>query len=768
MASGIRLRVRGRVQGVGFRPFVWRLAQELGLSGRVRNGGAGVVVEAWGAPQAREALQARLQSEHPILARIDGVEISDVVESPPASGFSIADSAGGLVATDITPDAATCADCLAEILDPTARRYRYPFTNCTQCGPRLSIVTGIPYDRAQTTMAAFEMCDACRAEYEDPADRRFHAQPIACPDCGPTLWLENREGRMDVADPIAETARRLTSGLIVAIKGIGGFHLACDACLPQTIAELRRRKNRPAKPFAIMARDLAQVRELCHLSEAVAQALQTPAAPIVLLDAKTALPGIAPGLTEIGVMLPYTPLHHLLMRDLDGPIVLTSGNLSSAPQMIGNDAARTALSGIADLWLMHDRDIETRLDDSVMRVGPDGPAILRRGRGVAPGAIPLPDGFADAPPTLAMGGDLKSAFCLLTQGRAIPGPHIGELSDADTFADFRRRIAQFRDLYRFNPDVIAIDRHPDYLSARVGRALAQDTGARIVGVQHHHAHLASCLAENQAEPDDDQTIGVILDGTGFGEDGTIWGGEILLGGYREVSRRAHLPPVPLPGGDLAMREPWRNTAAHLRTALGPEWRQSRGGSVVASRLAKKPLDVIDEMMAKDVNCPRASSAGRLFDAIAGALLLCDRQSYEGEAAMKLEALAGPFFSDAAPYPVEIETVGGVSVPSWEGLWRDLLADLDSDTDPGVIAARAHQTVIAALLDMTLRVASETGVSRVALSGGAMQNRLIVEALAARLRAAGIEVLTQARVPCNDGGLALGQAAVAARQTMRSA
>ncbi len=488
------------------------------------------------------------------------------------------------------------------------------------------------------------MCEDCAREYEDPADRRFHAQPNACPVCGPQLWLEDGEGRIDCEDPIAEVARLLKDGAIVAIKGIGGFHLACDATSETAVAELRRRKRRAAKPLAVMAKNASQIRRFCAVSAAEEELLEARSAPIVLLRnaGESLAPGIAPGHAQTGFMLPYTPLHHLLMAALDGPIVLTSGNLSDEPQATDNDDARHRLAGIADCWLMHDRDIVNRLDDSVMRVDAPGPQILRRARGLAPEPLPLAEGFADAPTVLAMGGELKSTFCLLKDGQAIPSQHLGDLEEAATHADYRKTISLYRDIFRFDPQVIAVDLHPDYLSSQWGEALAADTGAELVRVQHHHAHLASCLAEHGVEPGDDLSVGIVMDGLGLGTDGTIWGGEFLVGGYGGFERAGHFSPVALPGGAQAMREPWRNTVAHLAAAFGEDWTSRIAGTALGDRLAGKPLGVIGQMIVKGLNAPVSSSAGRLFDAVAAALgIAADRQHYEGQAAMEMEALAAP-------------------------------------------------------------------------------------------------------------------------------
>ncbi|MBT8408498.1 MAG: Sua5/YciO/YrdC/YwlC family protein, partial [Alphaproteobacteria bacterium] len=506
---------------------------------------------------------------------------------------------------------------------------------------------------------------------------------------------------------------------------------------------------------------VAQIRRFCHVSEEETRHLTSSAAPIVLLENRdgAALACIAPGQSRTGVMLPYSPLHHLLMDAVGGPLVMTSGNPPGAPQVTCNAAARAELAGIADAWLVHDRAIVNRLDDSVLRVDLGAPYILRRGRGLAPEPLKLAEPFSGAPPTLALGAELKSTFCLLKDGHAIPSQHIGDLKTAETYADFRAKIALFRELFRFDPAVIAVDRHPDYLSSIWGRALAQETGARLIAVQHHHAHMASCLAEHRIAPGQGQAVGIILDGTGFGTDGTVWGGEILLGGHAGFKRKAHLPQVALPGAEQAIKEPWRNSVAHMSAALGPDWQRHLDGTGLRSRLAKKPVSFIAQLIDKNVNSPLSSSTGRLFDAVAGALdLAFDGQHYEGQAAMELEAIAAAHSARAGSYPVDI-CAGGVL--SFAPLWRALLGDLRAGVDRGVIAARFHNGLAAILAQAARDIAAEAGADCVVLSGGVMQNRLLLEALHGQLGACGPDVLVHRRVPANDGGISLGQAAVAA-------
>ncbi len=747
--SALSIRIAGLVQGVGFRPFVWRLAQQGAIRGSVWNDAAGVGIEAWGEPASLYRFLGRLHHEAPPLARIDTLTV-DLLTGPAPADFAIRESRDGARSAGIVPDAATCPACRAEVADPANRRRGYAFTNCTHCGPRLSIVEAIPYDRANTSMRAFEMCAACAAEYRDPRDRRFHAQPNACPDCGPRLWLEDESGEV-ASDPIPATAVALAEGRIVAIKGIGGFHLACDACNPVAVAALRVRKHRDAKPFALMAR-AGDIAAFAEADASALAALASPAAPIVLLPARAgALPAeIAPDQDRLGVMLPYTPLHHLLLDAFGGPLVMTSGNRSEEPQVIDNAAARRDLTGIADLWLMHDRDIVNRLDDSVVIADPVAPAVLRRARGFAPAPLRLGPGFAEAPPVLAMGGDLKSTFCMLAGGQAVVSHHIGDLAEARTHGDYRRAVALYRNIYGFEPTIVAVDLHAGYHSTRFGEAIAAETGARLVRVQHHHAHLAATLAEREAAADAAPVSGWILDGLGMGEGGQLWGGEFLRADFFGLERVAHLPAVPLPGGDAASRQPWRNLVAHLSAAFGPEWRRA-AAPLLASLPDEGEVRVIEQLIAAGTNAPSASSAGRLFDAVAAALGLAGRvSSFEGQAAMRLEAAARCAPGESVAYPIVGLDLGA--------LWRAIAEDRAAAISVPTIAARFHATLAAMLADA---VAS---AGPLVLSGGVFQNRLLAGLLRTQLAAKGVEAIEPRLFPANDGGLALGQAAIAAARS----
>lgn len=754
--SSLAIRVRGQVQGVGYRPFVWQLAHRLGLRGDVSNDAEGVIVHVAGAEQVLNTFVRALADEAPPLAHVASVE-SEPCAPVTVESFTITESHGGKARTGITADAATCPACLAEIRDPAERRHGYAFTNCTHCGPRLTIVEAVPYDRANTSMKAFPMCPACEAEYRDPADRRFHAQPIACPVCGPKLWLEG-EGE-GAADPIAEAARLLRAGRIVAVKGLGGFHLACLAADADAVAALRRRKVRDAKPLALMAASVEQARALCEVSDDAAALLGSSAAPIVLLPwANRSLPeALAPGQDHLGVMLAYTPLHHLLLAAVGAPLVMTSGNTSDEPQATGNAEARERLAGLADAWLMHDRDIVNRVDDSVVGVDARGPMVLRRARGMAPDPVRLPQGLASDVPILAMGGELKATFCLLRGREAVLSQHIGDLEDAAALADYRRMLDLFRQLYDFTPELIAVDGHADYLSTQLGRRMAEELGVPVLPVAHHHAHMAACLAEHGVPPGED-ALALACDGLGLGADGTLWGGEVLRGSYAAAARVAALPAIAMPGGAKASRQPWRNLVAHLAAAFGADWRDA-AAPLTAHLPDAASVGVIEQAMAKGINSPRCSSAGRLFDAVAAALGVHPLAiSFEGQAAMALESLARPHMEACAGYPLDRLEQDEVPRAPLGGLWRGMAGDLAVGVAPGVIAARFHHTFADALVALLGEVAPGT---KVALTGGTFQNRVVREGVAARLEARGLVPLVHHTVPAGDGGLSLGQAAVAA-------
>jgi hydrogenase maturation protein HypF len=756
MTRAVRVRVRGVVQGVGFRPTVWQAATALGLDGDVRNDAEGVLIHASGQPRAVQALLALLRAAPPPLARIAAIEVSAWAEAPGARGFAILGSGAGAARTAAAPDAATCDACAAEIEDPAARRHRYPFTTCTQCGPRFTILESLPFDRACTTMARFPMCTACAVEYASPADRRFHAEAIACPACGPRLRFDALEGEAATQAAIA----LIGDGGILALKGIGGYQLACDAQNAAAVATLRLRKRRDTKPFALMVRDLDVVRALCHVSAAEAKLLASPEAPIVLLRAHRVPEGVAPGLDTLGVMLPTTPLHHLLLAPFATALVMTSGNLSDAPPETDDAAARTRLAGIADGFLAHDRPIASRIDDSVARVIGGRTRLLRRARGYAPAPMTLPPGFAPTPPILATGSQQKATFCLLRDGEAILSHHVGDLDEVATSDDFRAAIEHYAGLFRHRAAHVAVDLHPGYRAAALGREIAARQGATLHLVQHHHAHVAACLAENGVARDEAPVLGIVLDGVGLGDDGALWGNELLLCDYRAARRVGTLLPTALPGGDIAAREPWRNLFAQLDRAFGwPEVVARHGGLPILARLGTKPVASLAAMIRQGVNAPPASSCGRLFDSVAAALGIgFDRVAHEGEAAMRLEAIAAR--RDRAPaYPFAVVLVGGLPALDPAPMWAALLADLASGTAPGLIASRFHRGLAAAIVKLGAAVAPQA--ASVALSGGCLQNALLHRLLRAGFRAQGRRVLTHALVPANDGGLALGQAAIVA-------
>ncbi len=752
------IRVRGIVQGVGFRPAVWRLARTLGLSGEVLNDGDGVAIRLYGLAAEIDDFMTQLRRDPPPLARIDTLETEGTEPGEPPASFHIVPSEGGAIRTLVSPDVATCPDCLAEVLSASDRRAGHPFANCTHCGPRLSILSGLPYDRARTSMAGFPMCPQCTDEYADPADRRFHAQPIACPECGPRLWLSDRTGQAQPCDdPIAETARRLREGQILAIKGVGGFHLVADATRGDTLETLRQRKRRPRRPLALMARDLEVIARYRTLSTAEQRALEDRAAPIVLLEypGPGQLPeAIAPGSGALGFMLPHSPLHHLLARHFDTPLVFTSGNTSGRPQCTDNDEALTRLGAIADAFLLHDRAIINRVDDSVLHLIDGAPTPLRCARGFAPLPLPLPPGLEDAPPLLALGGELKNTFCLLREGQATLSQHIGDLEQTDTWRDWQGQLERFARLFAHRPRAIAIDGHPGYRSSAWGRDRATREGLPLITVQHHHAHLAACLAEHGVPADADPSLGIVLDGIGHGEDGSGWGGELLVGDYRDFRRIARLRPAALPGGAQAMREPWRNLAARLLS-------EAPGMLERTEVLADRPLETLRRMIEHGVNSPPASSGGRLFDAVAALLGLAPtHQSFEGEAAMALEQAAHAA-KCGHPCHLEVHECDGLVELDPAPLWPALIEGIEQGVPVGLLARGFHEALAEAFARVAIAAAQKRRITRIALSGGVLQNRLLAEQLCEHLRAADLQVLIHRQVPANDGGLALGQACIAA-------
>jgi len=768
---GRAIRVRGIVQGVGFRPTIWRLARQHRLTGEVWNDGLGVMIHAFGSDEDLEAFIEQIPLQLPPLARLDSLEAQSLDEQPQSDEFRIVASRHNGVETPVAADAATCPDCLAEIADPGNRRYRYPFTNCTHCGPRLSIIRRVPYDRCHTSMAEFAMCSQCQREYDNPADRRFHAQANCCPDCGPKVWLEDQRGQQpDCADPLKHAAELIRQGYIIAIKGLGGFHLACNATDADAVNRLRERKRRYAKPFALMA-DAITITRYALMDEEETRALHDKAAPIVLLTAQgeALAPCVAPDDDKLGFMLPYTPLHTLLLQELDEPIVLTSGNISDEPQCTDNDEAREKLADIADYLLLHDRAIVNRLDDSVVRLMDGKMRMLRRARGYSPEALLLPPGFEQTDSILAMGAELKNSFCLLKNGQAVVSQHIGDLENAAVQRDYRNAIDLYKNLYGFKPQCITVDNHPGYLSTQYGQTLAESEAALLVSVQHHHAHLAACLAEHGVALNAPPVLAAIFDGLGLGDDGTLWGGEFLLGDYKSYTRLGHFQLIALPGGTQAMREPWRNSYAQLSYYFDWQTLQRDFADLdIIKLLASKPLAMLTTMISKNLNSPPSTSCGRWFDAFAAMLGLHSEQvHYEGQAAIALEILATPLFADEQAYPQAwaIDRSGELSVLSWQGLWLAVLADLKCGADKARIAARIHHSLIAATVELLSELSRQTGIDRIVLSGGVFQNRLLLEGVACELRQCGKTVLSPQRYPMNDGGLALGQAVIVAARSI---
>jgi hydrogenase maturation protein HypF len=742
------VRLDGVVQGVGFRPFAYGLARELGLVGSVANDAQGVCIEVEGEAGPVADFVARLRRDAPPLALIDSIVTRSVPLEDGDVAFEIRPSVPATTRTAlVSPDVATCEACLDEIFDPTARRHRYAFTNCTRCGPRFTIVRDIPYDRARTTMVDFTMCAACRREYHDPADRRFHAQPIACPACGPRLTLRQADGRAVAGDPLAATAAALRAGQIVAVKGLGGYHLAAVADDASAVAALRARKRREDKPFAVMVADVSAARALAGVDPDAERLLASRERPIVIVPRRPharVAAAVAPGHTALGLLLPYTPLHHLLLREVDAPIVFTSGNVSDEPIVYRDDEAREHLGGIADLLLTHDRLIHVRTDDSVVRACSLGAVPVRRARGYAPRPIRLP--WALQAPVLACGAELKSTICVARDDRAFLSHHLGDLENYEAYRAFTEAIEHLGRLFAVEPAIIAHDLHPEYLSTK----WAREQPARLLGVQHHHAHVVACLVDNgETGP----VIGVAFDGLGYGTDGTLWGGEFLLARVSTFSRLGHLATVPMPGGTTAIREPWRMAAAYLHGAFG----RDLPALPLVRRRASRWAPVV-ELIERRVNAPLTSSAGRLFDAVAAILNVRDIVSYEGQAAIELEQLAATV--DAAPYPLGVVQHADSFELCGADVVRAVADDVVRGVAPAVVAARFHETMTSAIA-LGCRAARErSGLTTVALSGGVFQNtRLLVRTLG-RLEADGFRVLRHRRVPPNDGGISLGQAAVA--------
>ncbi len=778
------IRVYGTVQGVGFRPTVYRLAKACGLRGEVCNDGQGVLIRASGSDESLTEFVQRLQLECPPLARINQLTRTPYQGEFIFNDFVISSSVSNAIKTEITPDAATCPQCQEDIFNPLSRWYRYPFTNCTHCGPRLSIIRAIPYDRNNTSMAAFPMCAECAKEYNDVENRRFHAQPIACHICGPQATLERADGKpitasmFSMLDDIDAVCTLLQKGEIVAIKGLGGIHLACDATQETAVQKLRDRKKRYHKPFALMARDMAVIEEYCTPSAKERELLESSAAPIVLMEIKglgskrikgerqIAL-SVAPGQNTLGFMLPYTPLHHLILKRMNRPIVFTSGNISDEPQCIDNEETREKLGTIADYFLLHNREIVNRLDDSVVRVVGDKVQIIRRARGYAPAPINLPSGFNNVPHILAMGSELKNTFCLLRDGQAIISQHLGDLENGVSFNAYQDTLNLYLNLFEHKPEVISIDLHPEYLSTKLGKQLADANQIKVYNIQHHHAHIAACMAENNIPLNSKPILGIALDGLGYGEDGKLWGGEFLLADYRQFKRLATFKAVAMIGGKQAIYQPWRNTYAQLLSAFTwQDLKQEYGELEILQFLEKKPLNLLNQLIEKEINSPLASSVGRLFDAVAAAIGICrEESSYEGQAAIEMEALVDAHSlnndEETQNYPFKLGILDSIYCIDPRPMWQALLHDLQQQISQPVIATKFHKSLANAIVEMVKDLRTENVINEVVISGGVFQNSILLQQVSKRLEALEINILTHSLVPSNDGGLSLGQAVIAA-------
>jgi hydrogenase maturation protein HypF len=748
--------LKGVVQGVGFRPFVYGLARKHSLQGWVKNSSSGVYIEVEGPPKKVEQFTEQLPLEAPPRSRIESLKFVDL----PLAGFCGFEIQESLEEEGryqlISPDIATCSACREEIFDPRDRRHRYPFTNCTNCGPRFTIMEDIPYDRPRTTMARFRMCPDCRREYEDPADRRFHAQPNACPMCGPRLQLADAEGKpLPAPDPISSALGLLKQGKILAIKGLGGFLLACDAQDASAVKTLRQRKHRPDKPLAVMLPDLSSVEAHCRVDEEEKRLLLSPECPIVLLSWKadsSIVQAVAPGQKYLGVMLPYTPLHHLLMKESGMTLVMTSGNLSEEPIAKDNQEALARLRGIADAFLLHDRGIFVQYDDSVTAVIQGQSYVLRRARGYAPFPLRLP--FSTRP-ILACGGELKNTFCLTRDDYAFVSQHMGDMENLETLEHFQRTVEIYKKLFRIQPEIVAYDLHPEYLSTKYALGLP----GKKVGIQHHFAHLAGCLAENGEEG---PAIGLSFDGLGLGTDGALWGGEFLVGDFYSFRRKAHLEYLPVPGGEAAVRHPWRMALSYVYGLLGKErlmkFLPLFTRAVQVSGPGEEKIRIILQQIDRKINSPLTSSCGRLFDAVSALLGLCPSISYEGQAAMELEMIADP--DEKGEYEFFTDREGEKEVIRLRPLIGGVIRDLEGGIASSIISGKFHNTLVRMGVTVSQKIRDGGGPEKVTLSGGVFQNRLLLERMKDQLEAAGFKVLVHRQVPCNDGGLSLGQAVIA--------
>ncbi len=737
-----RLIINGIVQGVGFRPFIYALARDIGLTGTVYNASEGVVAELEGSPLQQQEFTQRLEGEAPPLSTIISVESSDIPVQNDSEFTIIASHDKSTVSTLISPDVALCEDCRQELLNPDDRRYRYPFINCTNCGPRYTIIEDIPYDRPYTSMKNFPLCPACKAEYEDPGDRRFHAQPNACPDCGPTVWLVDKSGdRVTLDDPVRETISLLSQGNILAVKGLGGFHLAVDARNESAISRLRETKGRDEKPFAVMVRDLKTAQKLVHLTQLETETLVSIQAPIVLATTRgnsNLPPNIAPGNDRLGIMLPYTPLHHLLFAGNLDVLVMTSANFTEEPICIDNAEAEERLSKMADYYLMHNRDIYLRSDDSVVMEMAGKMRPIRRSRGHAPRPLFLKQ---KGPSILAVGGELKNIIALSKDEKVFLSQHIGDLENLEAYEFFKMTIEHLQRIFEIEPELIVHDLHPEYLSTK----WAKEQSLPLLGVQHHHAHLAACIAEhNLSGP----VIGIIMDGTGYGTDGTIWGGEFLVGDASGFERKAWFEPMPLPGGSAAIKAPWRTGLSYLYHAFGSEMPE-------LASLADKSTAPILQMIDHDLNSPLTSSCGRLFDAVAALSGGRGEIRYEAQAAIEfMQAARNQLGTDYSMF--DLSNHDGEQIISINHIMHELVRRIESEKSLANISQWFHHSLVKTFASITLNLRKESGIKQVILSGGVFQNRLLFEGLLAELKRVGLTVFTHEQVPTNDGGIALGQ------------
>jgi hydrogenase maturation protein HypF len=776
------IRVCGTVQGVGFRPTVYRLAKILGLKGDVCNDGEGVLIRVSGSEEKITEFVRKLYEECPPLAKINEVIRILYLGEFNFDDFVISPSVNGVVKTEVSPDAAICSQCEKDIFDPFSRYFRYPFTNCTHCGPRLSIIRAIPYDRNNTSMVNFSMCGECEKEYKDVENRRFHAQPVACFTCGPRAWLARTDGKpvisdmFSMLDDVDAVCTLLQKGEVVAIKGLGGFHLGCDATLENAVIKLRNRKQRYHKPFALMARDINIISEYCYINDLEKELLTSPAAPIVLLNIKDnskLASSLAPGQNTLGFMLPYTPLHHLILRRMKVPIVLTSGNISDEPQCIDNEDAKDKLLKIADYFLLHNRDIVNRVDDSVVRVIDNQVHTLRRARGYAPAPIKLPPGFEKVPPILAMGSELKNTFCLLRSSEAILSQHLGDLENAAAFNAYQETLNLYLNLFEHKPEIIAIDKHPEYLSSKLGKELAESNNIKLESIQHHHAHIAACMAENKISLETKPILGIAFDGLGYGEDDTLWGGEFLLADYQSFKRLATFKPMSMIGGEQAIYQPWRNTYSQLINAFTWEELQEKYSDLeIIKFLEYKNPQLLNQIIEKGINSPLTSSVGRLFDAVAAAIGICrEKCSYEGQAGIEMEAIADTNIvnndKETVNYSFKLEKLDNIYYIDTSPTWRKILNDIKQHISPSEIAAKFHQSLAITIVQTVKKVQQEHEFHQVALTGGVFQNRILLQQVKMRLEKLEINVLTHSKVPTNDGNLSLGQAVITAAKYLNN-